>query len=209
MKNTKNTNKVNNITETITSDIWDGDRIIAVKINDILTIKVNPFPLIEEKIAFIKKVVDESFVGETDVYFVRTKALFDVLYLLMFTDYTFPDIVKTDDGKIDIDTAYNHIKDLNLEAVFKQSNSALDTLSTELWKDVKQCIDNEKAKRIALLSRNFETEEAITNLNAAVNSIVNFFNHLPAQVSDTNPEALSNVINLIKSENPQAAQDGV
>ena len=181
---------------TATPDIWNSDKIIPVEINDTLTIKVNPFPTIEEKIAFIQKVVNDSFLDDTDVYFVRTKAIYEVLYLAMFTDYKFPDTVKTD-GFIEVEAAYNHLKEYDLDTKFKaasnKTSNLIENIRTELWKDIKQRIEGEKSKRIALLSRNFELEETLDNLNLLITSAISFI----TKIGEFSPENLHSFLTLL------------
>jgi hypothetical protein len=182
----------------LNDEFWNTDKAIPVKINNELTIKINPFPSIEEKVSFIRATVDNSFI-DTDVYFVRVKAIFDVLYLLMFTNYQFPDNTRNEQGQVDIDSAYNHLKEYNFDELFKQS----EPLRTELWKDCKQRIDAEKDKRIALLSHNYEIEEMVENINTLINSITVFFANASMRMTDITQgslnltsESINNVVNL-------------
>ena len=190
-------------TPVVTEDTWNGDKIVSVKISDDLTIKVNPFPTIEEKVAFIKKVTDDSFLDDTDVYYVRTKAIFDVLYILMYTNYQFPDSVKNDDGIIQIESAYNHMKDFDLDSKFKtcanQTDNQIENVRTELWKDVKQRIDSEKAKRIALLSRNFELEEVLENVNALLIAAIGFIGSAERKLSEFSPDNIENLTTMLNN----------
>jgi hypothetical protein len=171
----------------LNDEFWNTDKAIPVKINEDLTIKVNLYPTIEEKVAFIKKLVEISFIDDTDVYFVRVKAIFDVLYLLMFTNYQFPAATKNEQGQVDIDSAFNHLKEYNFDEIFKQS----EPLKSELWKDCKQRIEAEKDKRIALLSHNYELEETAENINTLINAITVFFANASMKMADIKPESLN------------------
>ena len=197
----------------LNDSIWDSDGIVAMKISDALTIKVNPSPALEEKIAFVKKVVDDSFVDETDVYFCRTRAIFDVLFLLVFTDYSFPDSVRGEDKRILVEDAYNYLRTYDLDEKFKtcvgQQSNLVENLRAELWRDTKSRLEDEKAKRVALLSRNFELEEALVNLNALIKSGATFLSSAMGKLGEfipqiegliTNPDVVGNVLSIFKSE---------
>ena len=183
----------------LSADIWISGKTVAMTFEGGLVVKINTRPTIEEKIAFVKKVVDDSFLDNMDFYLSRSNSIFDVLFMLMFTNYSFPEQVKDESGYIDTQAAYNHIKQYDFIEKL-HGGSETKNLIDELRADVAQRVESEKAKMTALLSRNDVLEDALNNINSLASSGIEFFAGATRKLDDLNisSDTLGNVIEMFK-----------